>query len=88
MGPNVANPSMSLTSSPASATAAFTARAASENTLASESLENSVAPMPAIAAWLRGNLVVTVAMSSTVNGRGGWSSGAAEEKHALTGSVA
>ena len=44
LGPNVANPSISFTPSPASATAAFTARAASENTLAPESLENSVAP--------------------------------------------
>src|SRR5215471_3211582 len=53
-GPNVANPSTSLSSSPASATAAFTARAASVNTPTPESFENSVQPMPAIAAWPRG----------------------------------
>ena len=51
---------MSWTWSPASSTAAFTARAASRNTLTPESLENSVQPMPAMAASERGNCLMSI----------------------------
>ena len=61
--PNVASPSMSRTWSPASCTAAFTARAASANVLTPEFLENSVQPIPTMAAWERGNCEVIVESS-------------------------
>jgi hypothetical protein len=54
--PKVAKPSMSLTRRPASATAAFIARVASVNTETPDSRENSVQPIPTIAACERGNL--------------------------------
>ena len=47
---NVTSPSTSAGRSPASASAARTASTASRSSLRPESLENSVAPMPTIAA--------------------------------------
>ena len=58
--PYVQRPSTSASRSPASATAAFTARAASVNTPTPESRENSVQPIPAMATCARGNRDVSL----------------------------
>ena len=55
---NVTRPSTSAGASPASSSAARTASAASRSSLRPESLENSVAPMPAMAAVPSGSAVM------------------------------